>query len=326
MRLAVLSDIHVLGPGETVRAREIARQLGTAHSWWGRRWHRALFRARRRFWNWHPHARRRCFLRALDDIARFEPDWVIANGDYGGDALGVGLSDAHTFESVAGALDLVRATFPSRARFVFGDHELGKYSTELRRGGIRLASLTRGEEQLGIRSFWHEVDGRFHLIGVNSTLFTLDLFLPEALPAEVPAWKAFRERHLADVASTFRDLPADARVLLFCHDPGALSALYRVDAVRARLAQVEGTILGHLHAPRLLRLTRLLGRLPKVRARYPVARIISAGSRDAHTWARFRPLVCPSTFGAGHHVGGGVLLLSTEGDGPLVVRRHRIVC
>ncbi len=326
MRLGVLSDLHVLGPGEAVRAMEIARGLGTGSSWLTRGLHRALYRIRRRFWNWHPHARWQCFVRALDEIARFEPDWVVATGDYGGDALGVGVSDALTFESVAGALDLIRATFPSHARFVFGDHDLGKYSTELGRGGIRLASLTRGEERLGIRSFWHEVDGPFHLIGINSTLFTLDLFMPEALPAELPAWEEYRARHLAEVNAAFEELPDDARVLLFCHDPGALSALHGLMAVRARLPQIERTVLGHLHAQRLFTFTRLLGRLPPLSKRYPVARIISAGARDAHLWARFRPIVCPSTFGLGQHVGGGVLLLSAEDDGPLVTRRHRVVC
>ncbi len=324
MRLAVLSDIHVLGPSERERAHAIAHDLGSGAGRLRRWWRRGLHRARGRFWTSHPESRHACFLRALDEIGRFDPDWVVANGDYGGDAHGVGLSDARTFESVAGVLDLVRATFPGRARFVFGDHELGKYSTELRQGGIRLDSLTRGEEALGLRSFWHERAEPFHLIGINSTLFTLDLFLPEALPDEVSRWLACRRRHEEEVDAAFEGLPAGARVLLFCHDPSALAALHARPAVRARLAAIERTVLGHLHAPRLLHVNRLMGRLPRVSPKYPVARIIAHGSRGAATWEAFKPVVCPSTFGAGRHVAGGLLFLETGPGGALTVRRRRL--
>jgi hypothetical protein len=306
--------------------RSTSEQVGEGHPFIRRTWRRGLHRARRRFWNWHPELRHACFVKAIDVMTRYDPEWVVANGDYGGDWGGVGLSDEHTFESVAGVIQRLRRAFPGRCRFVFGDHELGKYSTERREGGIRLASLTHGEDRLGIRSFWHERHGRFHLIGINSTLFTLELFLPEALESEIGLWMEYRRQHLDEVRDAFRRLPGDARVLIFCHDPSALSILHEVPEVRARLPQIERTVLGHLHAPRLLHAARWLSRLPRLSPRYPVARIIAQGVRGARHWKAFRPAVCPSTFGAGQHFAGGLLFLQTDEGGRLHVRRRRLAC
>lgn len=324
MRLAVISDIHVLGESELEHSRQSADDLGNDLSRLRRRWRRGLNRMRDSLWNWRPEPRRDCFLKALEDVEQFNPDWVVVNGDYGGDARGVGLSDESTFESAAVVIDMVRALFPKRSRFVFGDHDLGKYSTNLREGGIRLASLDKGEALLGIRSFWHEVDENFHLIGINSSLFGLDLFLPEALQDEIPEWKRRREEHRQHVATAFERLPADARVLLFCHDPGALAALLSIDSVAGRLHQIERTILGHLHTPGLLRLIRMLPPMPRLNPKYPVARINAHSLSDARTWRVFSPVLCPSTFGAGRHLSGGALFAETDSTGALLIRRHRI--
>ncbi len=284
-----------------------------------------LHRVRRRLWNAHPEWREEAFLKALGHVGEFDPDWVIANGDYGGDHGGVGVSDDATFESAHGVIRAIRRRFRDRCRFVFGDHDLGKYSTLLRGGGIRLSSLERGEKRLGIPSFWHEVDEDFHLIGVNSSLFTLDQFLPEALVHEIPEWERRRTRHHEEVSQAFSSLPARARVLLFCHDPSALHTLSHLPAVRERLGQVERTIIGHLHSPGLLQLARLLPRKPGAwRPRYPVARIIAHGLEGVQSWAQFRPVVCPSTFGTGHHIRGGLLFIEKGSDGRLRVRRRRV--
>ncbi len=326
MRVAVISDVHVLGPDEARRTHRIYREVGSHHSFLTRKWHRALMRIRRRLWNWHPENRYACFVRALDEIALFRPDWVVANGDLGGDAAGVGISAREAFESVRRVVDLLRCTFPERCRFVYGDHEIGKHSTELRRGGIRLESLRRGEQALDLPPFWHTRDGRWHLIAVCSTLLSLRLFLPEALPAEIPEWEERRQGHLSRIRETFAALPSDARVLLFLHDPSALSVLEELPEVRARLPNIERTIVGHLHAPWLLKPTMWLSRLPAPKLNYPVARIIAHGARGAHRWPTFRPVVCPSTFGAGHYFSGGVLFLETDAADRLHVRRHRIAC
>jgi 3',5'-cyclic AMP phosphodiesterase CpdA len=324
MRLAVLSDIHVLGDRELEQSEASAAALGSGLTLPLRLWRRGLYRARNRLWNWHPEPRRDCFLRALDDVEAFEPDWVVANGDYGGDTQGVGLSDESTFQSAEVVVSMVRALFPNRCRFVFGDHDIGKYSTNLRQGGIRIESLDRGEQLLGIQSFWHEEVEGYHLIGINSSLFGLHLFLPEAIEEEIPEWQRRQQQHMEEVREAFETLPASARVLLFCHDPGALATLDTIPAVRARQRQIERTILGHLHSPGLLRLARMVPPFPKVKPRYPVARIIARSLSDKSSWRRFNPILCPSTFGTGQHVSGGALFAETNGEGRLVIRRHRI--
>jgi hypothetical protein len=324
MRLAVISDCHVLGPIELVRHAETYQNLGQDLTPMRRRWRRGLYRVRRRFWNTHPEMREVAFRNALLQVSEFDPDWVIANGDYGGDHGGVGVSDQATFESAARVVNIIRTLFAQRARFVFGDHDLGKYSTELREGGIRLNSLEIGERKLGIPSFWHERDEDFHLIGVNSSLFTLDLFLPEALASEIPAWRRLREEHIEHVSHAFDGLSDHARVLLFCHDPSALHALRHMPVVNRRLRQIEMTVIGHLHAPGLLKLARLVPAGSKWKPKYPVARIVAQGLEGVRSWKMFHPVVCPSTFGTGHHVRGGILFIEKNEDGRLVARRRRI--
>jgi hypothetical protein len=322
MRIAVLSDLHVLGLRETERSRRIARDLGADRAFAHRTLRRGLHRVRSRFWNRRADDREACFLRALDDLALLHPDWIIANGDYSGDTGGIGLSDPRVFESVARVVDLLRRSFPERCLFTFGDHELGKFSTELKRGGIRMASLRRGEDDLGIESFWHRTKDRLHLVGVNSTLLTLSLYLPEALEEEIPLWQEQRARHLENIRRAFSSIPPGDRILLFCHDPSALGDLAGIPEVQTRIGQIAQTVLGHLHYPGLLKITRWIGRLP-ILPRYPVARIIAHGAKSAAAWSQFRPVVCPATFGLGPLLPGGFLHLDITPD-HLKVTRHRL--
>jgi len=323
MKIAVISDIHVLGEQEKIQSRESEASLH-AHPPLKRTWRKGLNRLRSRFWNWHPEPKEACFRRAIDEVAAYNPDWFVANGDYGGDTLGVGISDRGTFESAAQVVNFIRQRFPERTRFLFGDHDLGKYSTLLRQGGIRLGSLRRGEEELGIQSFWHEQVPPFHLIGINSSLFGLDLFLPEALNEEVPEWQRLRDEHRTKVSLAFESIPGTGRILLFCHDPGALAFVSTIPSVQARMDQIERTVLGHLHAPSLLPLIRMLPKLPKWNFKYPVARIISHSLHQSRSWHPFRPVVCPSTFGTGKHFAGGALFIESGRRGELTIRRHRI--
>jgi hypothetical protein len=120
-------------------------------------------------------------------------------------------------------------------------------------------------------------------------------------------------------------LPNKARILLFCHDPSALHALSQLRPVRNRVGQIEMTIIGHLHAPSLLKLARLVPKGASAwRPKYPVARIIAHGLSGVSSWRIFKPVVCPSTFGAGHHLRGGLLFIEKDAKGKLVARRRRI--
>lgn len=324
MRLSIISDIHVLGPGENEIDRDTVAAIGVDLGPSRRQWHRFLHRVRSRFWNWQPESRHDCFLKAVQEMLAFNPDWVIANGDYGGDAGGVGLSDAATYESAAGVVTLIREIFPDRCHFVFGDHDIGKYSTLLKQGGIRLDSIRKGEELLGIHSFWSEQVEQWRLVGVNSSLLTLDFFLPEALDEEIPEWQERRARHREQIAEFFRELGADERVILFCHDPGALGTLIQMPDVQKKREQIELTVLGHLHEPRLMTLAQRMPTIPRWNPRYPVARIMSDGIRSAKEWSQFNPVVCPSPFGTGRHLSGGILFIESNAQGRLLVRRHRI--
>lgn len=324
MRLAVLSDIHLVGPAELALANEGYGKIREHPDPLARLWRKGLYRVRRRFWNGHLRWRHTAFMNALQEVAALNPDWVIANGDYGGDLGGLGLSHRATLDSARLVVERIRLLFPGRSRFVFGDHDIGKYSTTLRQGGIRLASLDAGERDLRIPSFWHDSEENVHLIGVNSSLVTLDLFLPEALAEEVPEWKRRREEHLRRVEEAFDSLPATARVLLFCHDPSALSVLASLPPIQRRIPQIELTVIGHLHSPTLLRLARYAERLSGLKPRYPVARIVAKGLEGARHWRHFHPVVCPSTFGTGHHVAGGLLVIDVEPSGHLEVRQIRL--
>lgn len=312
MRLAVMSDVHVMGAGEEELSEASARALGQDDHPVRARMRRLLNGVRNRFWHWDSQSRQTCFLHALEIIDEHQPDLVILNGDYGGDHEGVGLSDDHTYDSAALVIGMVRDIFPDRCRFLFGDHDLGKYNTLRGRGGIRLTSLHRGEDLLGIESFWEERVDRFHLMGINSSLLTLALFKPEALPEEWEAWQHLRTRHLRQIEDAFDALPADARVILFCHDPSALSEAAGLPAVGRRRSQIVRTIVGHVHTPMLLHLNRFLRHLPIMKTSYPIARIVSQGAQGSRAWKQFRPLVCPSTYGVGNHISGGVLLLNGD--------------
>jgi len=324
VQIAVISDIHLVGPSELALAERTYGRLRRNPDILMRAVRSGLYRVRRRFWNGHLKWRHTAFLRALDEIAEKKPEWVIANGDYGGDLGGVGLSHKATFDSASIVIEMIRQRFPNRSRFVFGDHDLGKYSTVLRKGGIRLNSLEIGERQLHIPSFWHETAEEVHLLGINSSLFTLDLFLPEAIAEEIPEWQRRRAEHLEQVESAFDELARDARVILFCHDPSALTALSQLAVVRERLSQIELTVIGHLHSPTLLRLSRYAARLSNLKPHYPVARIVANGLSGAREWNMFRPVVCPSTFGTGHHVAGGILLIQRDERGKIEAVRTSV--
>ena len=323
MRLAILSDLHVLGPGEQQETSEYIRTLGHEGTHLKRHVRRSLNHLRNHFWHSHPEARTECFIEALQQVHAYNPDWVVVNGDYAGDHVGVGLSDDHTFESTHHAVSLIRGVFPGRTIFNFGDHDVGKYNTLRRCGGIRLESLDRGE-QLGLQSFWQLEVGDYMLIGVNSSLITLELYLPEALEQEKTTWHALRLQHLDHIRKTFAKLPDNTKVVLFCHDPAAITWLNKIPEVRAVRDRIRCTVIGHLHSPFLLKWTQWMRHLPILKTTYPIARIVSQGATGAKTWTSYRPVVCPSTYGIGNHVSGGVLFIEENSVGDIFFYRKRI--
>ncbi len=118
-------------------------------------------------------------------------DHLVANGDYSCDTGFVGVSDEAARQSAQECLGKLRSQYGDRARFVMGDHELGKFSTFGSGGGMRLASWRCATEQLGLQPFWQLAIGHYLLMGVNSSLIALPAHQGDALPEEWPEWLTF---------------------------------------------------------------------------------------------------------------------------------------
>jgi hypothetical protein len=128
-------------------------------------------------------------------------------------------------------------------------------------------------------------------------LLALDVFAADALVDEMPAWRELREAHVRAVRAAFASCGPSDRILLFCHDPTALPFLLREDAVRARLEQIEQTVIGHLHSPLILWKSSVLAGMPTIRFLGHTARRFSSALNDARHWKPFRVRLCPALSG-----------------------------
>ena len=288
--VGILSDIHYASAAERARGddfeyRDLANPLL-----------RHFLRLHRRYiWLYRPLHQNHLLEAFLQRASA--PDYVIANGDYSCDTLAIGVSDDAACLSARECLARLRQQFGPNFRAVLGDHELGKLSFIGRRGGLRLASWRRALAELGIEPFWQLALGQYVLLAVASTLVALPVFQADALPEELPLWEALRAQHLAQIRRAFTALAPGQRVLLFCHDPSALPFLWQEETVRARLPQIEQTIVGHLHTNLVLRQSRLLAGMPTIRfLGHTVARL-TAALRVARHWRPFRVRLCPALAG-----------------------------
>ena len=288
--LALLSDVHYAGPaeqacGEDYEYRGIVNPLL-----------RHAYRTYRHFiWMRHPFRHNGQIDRFLAEVG--DVDYAIANGDYPCNIAHLGVSDDAAFESAAECIGKLRAKFGPRLRLNFGDHELGKFSLDGKRGGLRLASFQRATEELGIQPFWQLELGRYVLMGVVSTLIALPLYEADMLPEERAGWEKLRTQHLAEIRAAFAALAPDRRVLLFCHDPTALPILGREAAVRAKLPQIEQTIIGHLHSKLYLWQSNFLAGMPAIKFLGPAVERMSGALHEAKNWRPFHVRLCPSLAG-----------------------------
>lgn len=304
MRLAIVSDIHYAGPGERARVD---------YPYWGVEGAFRRFLTRQyRNWIWQrdPFAHNHLLHRFIEGAAG--ADLVMANGDYSCDSAGIGVSDGPSYESAAECLGHLRAAFGTKFRGVVGDHELGKLMMSSGRGGLRLASHERTEHGLKLEPFWRLDLGNYLLLGITSTLVALPIYERENLPDEHARWQELRAQHLREINRTFGELRAGQRVLLFCHDPSALPFLWREEGVRSRLAQVERTILGHLHTKLVYGLSRCLSGMPEIRFAGHTPLRLSRALREARHWRAFRPLLCPSPSGSQLLRDGGYLTVELD--------------
>jgi hypothetical protein len=288
--LGILSDIHYASAAEQARGgdyefRTITNPLV-----------RPLATVFRRFvWLREPLRQNHLLDRFLERGETF--DYVIANGDYSCDSAFLGLSDDAACASARECLGKLRQRFGDRLRINYGDHELGKLSMFGGRGGMRLASWRRAREELGLTPFWRVEVGGYVLLGCVSSLVALPVFAAEMLPAERPGWERLRAEHLGEIVRAFTALEPGQRVVLFCHDPTALPFLWRDESVRAKLPQVELTVIGHLHSNLVLWKSRLLAGMPPIRFLGHSVERFSAALSEARYWRPFRVHLCPSLAG-----------------------------
>jgi hypothetical protein len=317
--LGILSDIHYASSAEQARGDNY-ENAGIPNPLL--RFSVSMYR--RFFWLYQPLQKNYLLDKFLQQIGAV--DYLVANGDYSCDSMFVGVSDPAVLQSVCQCLDRLRARFGDRLRVNFGDHELGKVSFFGGHGGMRLASWQTAQEKLGLRPFWQLKIGRYVLIGVVSSLVALPVFRTDALAEEVPQWERLRASHLAEINQAFASLVPDQRVLLFCHDPTALPFLAQLAEVRARMPQIEQTIIGHLHSDLILWKSRWLSGMPRINFLGHTARRLSTALSQGREWKPFHVRLCPSLAGIELLKDGGYLTieLDPEGARPLVFHRHRL--
>jgi hypothetical protein len=298
VRLAILSDIHYAGAAEQARGRDFELRGVTNPVL------RGLLRAYRDYvWQRDPLHQTHLLERFLDQVGPV--DFVVANGDFSCNTAALGVSDDAACESVRQCLAKLRERFAPRLRLVYGDHELGKVSLVGKRGGMRLASWHRARQELDLEPFWQETLGSHVLMGVVSSLVALPTFEADTLPAERADWQALRAEHLGLVREAFAQLQPSQRVLLFCHDPTALPFLWQEPLIQQKIAQVEQTIIGHLHSPLVLWQSRRLAGMPRIRFLGHSADRFSTALGQARFWRPFKVRLCPAL--------GGIQLLKDGG-------------
>jgi len=305
--LAILSDIHYASAAEQSRGDDYEfRNLRNPLL-------RAAFRAYRHvIWMRHPLRQNAQLDRFLAEVGNV--DFAVANGDYSCNTGAVGMSDNAALQSAAECLGKLRGKFGDRLRLNFGDHELGKLSVFGARGGMRLESWRRATNELGLQPFWRLELGNYVLLGVVSSLIALPVFVPDMLAEERVGWEKLREQHLTEIRAAFAALQPRQRVLLFCHDPTALPFLGRDETVRARLPQIEHTIIGHLHSNLYLWNSKMLAGMPVIKFLGHSARRMSGALNEARHWRPFHVRLCPSLAGIELLKDGGYFTVELDAE------------
>lgn len=306
-QVAVLSDVHYAGPREQAEGDDYETRVIQNPCL-----RFALRLYREHIWLRYPLRQNGQLDRFLTEVPTV--DYVIANGDYCCNTSALGLSDDAAMESAQTCVSKLRQRFGDRLHLNFGDHELGKLRLMGARGGLRLKSWERGLTELGVRPFWRLELGDYVLFNCVSTLIALPVFEHDILPDEREAWLKLREQHFTEVRAAFASLRPHQRVLLFCHDPTALPFLARDEVIQPKLAQIEHTVIGHLHSNSYLRLSRLLSGLPVIRCLGHSIRRMSTALNEACHWQAFRVMLCPSLAGVELLNDGGFLTIELEAD------------
>src|SRR5262249_17832385 len=127
-------------------------------------------------------------------------------------------------------------------------------------------------------------------------------------------WKSLRQIHFNEVRSAFAALRPEQRVLLFCHDPTALPFLWEDETIRAKVPQIEQTIIGHLHSNLILWKSCILAGMPRITFLGHTAKRLSTALREARLWRHFRVRLCPALAGIELLKDGGFLSVELDPD------------
>jgi hypothetical protein len=234
------------------------------------------------------------------------------------------LSDSAARQSAEECLGKLRGRLGERCVAVIGDHELGKSSLAGNRGGMRLESWKITTQDLKVAPVWERRLADHVLIGVTSTMIALDVYEADALPEEIREWHRLRAEHMQQLREIFERVTASERIILFCHDPTALPFLAQESFVQRRLAQIERTVIGHLHTPLVIWKTRMLAGLPPIHFMGRGIRRISRGLNRARAWKPFKVLLCPSLSGSQVLKDGGYYEMNLTPGAPAEFIRHRL--
>ncbi len=313
VRLGIVSDIHYAGPREQLRGNDY--EYRDLKNFFVRNFVRNY---RHFFWLRKPLDQNHLLDQFMAAGDRF--DFVVANGDYSCNSAFVGVSDDAACESAGIALTKLRERFGDKLRTTWGDHELGKTSFFGGRGGMRLTSWQRARTELGLAPFWRWELGNYVVMGVASSLIGLPVFEPDTLPEERAEWWKLREEHLAQIREGFAAVKPGQRVLFFVHDPTALPFLWREEAVRAKLDQIEATVIGHLHSKLILWKSRLLSGMPRLSFLGHTTKRLSSALREAKYWRPFKIQLCPALSGIELLKDGGYLEAEVDATGAKAIR------
>jgi hypothetical protein len=303
--ILILSDIHYASDEEKVRVDYEYKTVTNPLLRFANRAFRHLVWMRDPFAHNH-------LLDKFIAAAPAQSELVVANGDYSCDSAFLGISDDASFISTQQCLGKLKARFGDRFVGTVGDHELGKGSLVGGVGGMRLASWHRLPADLNLKPFWRRDLGNYVLLGVTSSLIALPVFSRDTLAAELPEWERLRAVHLAEIRAAFTSLRPEQRVILFCHDPSALPFLWREDAVREHLPQVEQTIIGHLHTDIVLWKSRVLAGMPSISFLGKSVQRMSSALNEARYWKPFNVRLCRSLSGIQMLKDGGYYIVSLD--------------
>jgi len=269
-------------------------------------------------------------LNHYDKFYRFlekspDADFCIALGDYTCDTAYVGISDDLTFASAKECIDKLRGKY-ANFKGLIGDHELGKLSLFGGVGGLRLASYKRAVEELKLEPYWKFYIGNYVLIGITSTVVAMPIFKVEALETEVHGWMTLHQEHICKICSFFEEIDGDKKIILFCHDPSALSILGDLPVIQRRFDRIEMTIIGHLHSNAVFKASEYFAGMPQISFLGHTPRRLSKAMQKARVWKHFKVRLCPSLSGIQLFKDGGFceLTLSLNGNVPADLQFHHL--